>query len=178
MQKNFLLCAIAFSFWWGSSEHLSCACQDRNETSAIKANMHTFQTVLETYAVDWGGLYPQNAKALVEEAVAGKYWRDFNNPVNTKSGYGASYIDRKALLARWRNEKEKTKKRMLKSKFQWPKIVMGVQVADEQSQYQKLLPGVVIYDVNEDRTTYYIYSMNPDGRLMTDRGQPFVLSNS
>ena len=32
--------------------------------------------------------------------------------------------------------------------------------------------------VNEDRTTYYIYSMNPDGRLMADRGQPFVLSNS
>ncbi len=178
MQKYFLLCAIAFSFWWGSSQHLSCACQDRSKTSSIRANMHTFQTTLETYAVDWGGVYPRNAKALAKESTEGNYWKDFKNPVHTRSGYGYSYIDREELLVRLRSKKKKVRKRILTSKFQWPKVFMGVQIVKERSQGHKLLPGIVIYDVNEDRTTYFIYSMNPDGKLMTDRGQPFVLSNS
>ena len=32
--------------------------QDRAKISSVKANMHTVQTMLETYGVDWGGTYP------------------------------------------------------------------------------------------------------------------------
>ena len=54
--------------------------QDRAKVSSVKANMHTAQTQLETYAVDWGGLYPTGITALKTEADAKKYWKDIKNP--------------------------------------------------------------------------------------------------
>lgn len=54
--------------------------QDRAKISSVKANMHTAQTTLETYAVDWGGLYPTGVTALKTEADAKKYWKELKNP--------------------------------------------------------------------------------------------------
>ena len=69
--------------------------QDRAKLSSVKANMHTFQTMAETYAVDWGGVYPTNVAELKADAtVATKnYWKDFVNPFTNNSGVGASYMD-------------------------------------------------------------------------------------
>ena len=36
---------------------------------SVKANMHTLQTIVDTYAVDWGGVYPQDVTSLKAEAV-------------------------------------------------------------------------------------------------------------
>ncbi len=61
--------------------------QDRAKISSVKANMHTLQTQLETYSVDWNGLYPIDVGAsstggtgLYPEAVAKKYWKALKNP--------------------------------------------------------------------------------------------------
>lgn len=68
-------------------------------TRTPKANMHTFQTMVETYAVDWGGIYPPDVKALYLEAnqtdktKVYPYWKDFANPVLGTSGEGNSYQD-------------------------------------------------------------------------------------
>ena len=62
------------------------AAQDRAKLSSVKANMHTVQTMLETYAVDWGGIYanaattPAAALNLQNEAGSKNYWKDFKNP--------------------------------------------------------------------------------------------------
>lgn len=71
--------------------------QDRAKVSSVKANMHTFQTALETYAVDWGGVYPENVTELHTEAsaAANDYWKDFKNPFTNAEGNAAagSYTD-------------------------------------------------------------------------------------
>ena len=53
---------------------------------SIKSNMHTLQTLLETYAVDWGGEFPVDLKALETEAKMAKnpYWKEISDP-NGKS---------------------------------------------------------------------------------------------
>lgn len=69
--------------------------QDRAKISSVKANMHTWQTMAETYAVDWGGIYGGTVAAISTEAnTSGKaYWKDFSNPFLGTSGSGASYTN-------------------------------------------------------------------------------------
>jgi len=67
-----------------------------SKTSSVKANMHTFQTMVETYGVDHAGIYPPNVEALKFSATDtstenGTYWKDFTNPFSSNSGLGASY---------------------------------------------------------------------------------------
>ena len=74
--------------------------QDRAKVASVKSNMHTFQTMLETYAVDWGGNYAGNpasattgsATALVTEATAKKYFKSFKNPFTAKEGSDNAYM--------------------------------------------------------------------------------------
>ena|SRR3990167_2234921 len=65
--------------------------QDRAKISSIKANMHTVQTMLETYGVDWGGTYPTDVAQLVTESrtASNPYYKDFVNPF-TSQGMGAA----------------------------------------------------------------------------------------
>ncbi len=60
--------------------------------SSVKANMHTMQTIVETHAVDWGGVYPASTAAMRKEAknASNSYWKDFSNPLNYQ---GLSYLD-------------------------------------------------------------------------------------
>lgn len=55
--------------------------------SSLKENMHTFQTMLETYAVDHEGVYPQNISELIIEAKSskyGSYYKKIMNPLDAK----------------------------------------------------------------------------------------------
>ncbi len=54
--------------------------QDRAKISSVKSNMHTFQTMIETYGVDWGGQYPNSYVSIQTEAVAQDYNKDYSNP--------------------------------------------------------------------------------------------------
>lgn len=82
--------------------------QDRAKISSVKANMHTVQTMLETYGVDWGGTYPSTVgtgpapgSGLIGESLnaSNPYYKDFVNPFTsqgmgtTGSTPGSSLID-------------------------------------------------------------------------------------
>lgn len=54
--------------------------QTRARQSSTKANMHTLQTLIETYAVDTGGRYPETLEILKAEVEANDYWKDYSNP--------------------------------------------------------------------------------------------------
>lgn len=56
--------------------------QDRAKVASVKANMHTFQTALETYAVDWGGQYPTTVALAKQQAELDGYWKEFVNPID------------------------------------------------------------------------------------------------
>lgn len=50
------------------------------KTRKVKANTYTIQVMLETYAVEWQGVYPQNIKELEIDAKKNHYWKDLVNP--------------------------------------------------------------------------------------------------
>lgn len=59
--------------------------QDRAKISSTKANLHTLQTSLETYSVDWSGLYPDvtgttSTYGLLKESTDKKYYKELKNP--------------------------------------------------------------------------------------------------
>lgn len=58
---------------------------------AVKANMYTLQTALETYAIDHGQ-YPHTLKEL-QAAGAGEYWKDLMNPYTQGQGIGNAVIE-------------------------------------------------------------------------------------
>ena len=62
--------------------------QDRAKLASVKSNMHTFQTILETYSVDASGNYPADYDDAYTSAKKGNntYWKDFKNPFSNKSG--------------------------------------------------------------------------------------------
>ncbi|MEK7433915.1 MAG: hypothetical protein AABZ74_12330 [Cyanobacteriota bacterium] len=66
-----------------------------NKEVYVKSNMHKFQTILETYAVDANGNYPKNVEELHKFASTGnnQYWKDFRNPFNNQIGKEKSYDD-------------------------------------------------------------------------------------
>jgi len=68
--------------------------------SATKGNMHTVETMLETYATDWNGVYPESLKTLEQEAKQNKnpYWKDMVNPWTGKSGSQNTLANHKDLL--------------------------------------------------------------------------------
>lgn len=54
--------------------------ETRAKISSVKANMHSFQTMLETYAVDNNGFYPKDTKELELNAKKNNYWKELKNP--------------------------------------------------------------------------------------------------
>lgn len=67
----------------------------RDKRSSVKANMHDFRTMLETYAVDHGGQYPMSLEALKHESQndGAPYWKEFSNPITGYQGSGKAYGD-------------------------------------------------------------------------------------
>ncbi|RYX78264.1 hypothetical protein EON71_01230, partial [bacterium] len=45
--------------------------------------MYKFQTMLNVYAVDWSGQYPDNVEILFKEANEKQYWKELQNPFMT-----------------------------------------------------------------------------------------------
>ena len=50
------------------------------KNSAVKANMHTVQMLVETFAVDNGGFYPKDLGTLEAEGTKNNYWKVLENP--------------------------------------------------------------------------------------------------
>lgn len=61
----------------------------RAQSSSVKANAHTLQTIVETFGVDHSGLYPEDMTSLLKAAKGeNTYWKDFKNPLTQQSGIG------------------------------------------------------------------------------------------
>ena len=148
------------------------------EISTTKMNMHTLQTMLETYAVDWGGIYPENVNALKSEAVAERYWQNVENPypVTTyRSGISAVLADKtKFDFKHNRFFKDRIKN---SSKWNWENF--STEYERPKSQYK----GFIIYFpvrhiLEKDITKYYIYATDDHGMLFEHNdGVPYCLSN-
>lgn len=127
--------------------------QQKAKISSVKANMHTIQTMVETYAVDWGGTYAPNMAALQKEAKKQgmSYWKDFTNPFTGKTGVAqnGSVID----YSLYKNAKS-------------PKDFAGLVLYEPLMEpKQKQIVG------------YKIYGCDQDGKLIMTQGQTFYLTN-
>ena len=124
--------------------------QDRAKISSVKANMHTLQTIAETYAVDWGGVYAVNTSAMQTEGKSAgrEYWKDFNNPFSGRKGSGSSYTD-----------------------------ITTVPTAVASGSAGLTLYNPMTNGTNPV-TRYFIYGLDKQGLPVQDKGQQFVLTNS
>jgi len=138
--------------------------QDRAKIASVKSNMHVFRTVLETYAVDYAGLYPVDVATLrnvAESSPQGAYWKELANPFTQVSGEAEAY----ATLS---------------------------SPADITGQQAEILPGVVGYLRNADAdpladpdpagnnqaNPYALYGGSKyPGQAILEKGEPFILSN-
>ncbi|MEZ0375069.1 MAG: type II secretion system protein [Candidatus Sericytochromatia bacterium] len=129
--------------------------QDRAKLSSVKANMHTLQTIVETYAVDWGGVYAANVAGLKTEAtvVGREYWKDFSNPFTGTSGLGASYNDDSIAT-----------------------ITAAGATGLTSTSAGLTLYGPVVTGTSV--TKYYVYGLDKAGLAIRDKGANFTLSNS
>ncbi|MEZ0371941.1 MAG: type IV pilin protein [Candidatus Sericytochromatia bacterium] len=130
--------------------------QDRAKISSVKANMHTLQTIVETYAVDWGGVYAPSVAGLKAEAtIAGReYWKEFSNPFSGQSGSGKSYTDAPAAVDATTG------------------TATGMASANAGlTLYNQISTGSAI-------TKYYVYGLDKAGISIRDKGANFTLSNS
>lgn len=134
------------------------SCGDyRAPVSSVKANMHTFQTRLEIYAIDWNGYYPKNIKELKEEATKKEYWKEVKNPFQ---GSNKTFLDLPYFNK---------------------KIDCLYSLKEEEVSFEA---GVVIYNPIIDKemkiTKYYLYGtylLNNKSKLIEDKGQIFYLTN-
>ena len=155
------------------------ACSCGAKVSSIKANMHTLQTAVETYAVDWNGRYPGSVQELMLEAKAKAYWKEFHNPYSAEVGLSLSFDD---LNSR---RKGKQKNYYLSKTIRF--YVLGIPVEFEGGPFFIPLaavpsshtknPGMVIYE-HLPNNHYGIYGLDKTGEFIQDKGQNFVLSNS
>lgn len=65
------------------------------QNRVVWANMNSIQTIAETYAVDSGGIYPQNLKQMYQAATQAKqaYWQDMLNPFTGQKGLNGALLD-------------------------------------------------------------------------------------
>ena len=126
---------------------------DRAKLSSVKANMHQIQTMLETYAIDYEGFYPNNLSELYKEANIKKYWNDFNNPFS-----GSKDMDQA-----------------------WMSLVPVKPINQKTGITENVVPGAVVYDPINDKgkiTVYYIYGASKtENILILDKDKVYYLSN-
>lgn len=70
--------------------------QNRAREAATRTNMHQLQTVVELYAVDHDGIYPERIEALNADPVTDL--RKLRNPFDQTEGLGKAYDNEDAAL--------------------------------------------------------------------------------
>ena len=153
------------------SSAMACDC---GKISSVKANMHTLQTMVETYAIYSNGVYPSSLTQLKQDAKRPglEYWKDFNNPYSRLSGEGLSYALMPADL------------KPLMPKAPDPdglyRPYWNILWIRFYPVYSFELPegsGLVLYE-RVNATQYFIYGLDHRGQIITDKSWLFFLSNS
>jgi hypothetical protein len=128
--------------------------QSNSPDNTLSRNMSAFQILLETYSVDWGGLYPKNIDELTISANQGNY--------NTLSQiFDAYHPDIKRPQTFLEYDK-------------YEKIKNIVRKDD--------LKGLILFKTGGELapaylTRYWIYGLNDLGELLTRNGSILYLSN-
>lgn len=130
--------------------------QDRAKLSSVKANMHTVQTMVETYAVDWGGVYgltiggATGIGAEAVDATKNPYWKNITNPFTSATTTNTATAV----------------------------TITGV-IKDSAPPSVAADSGVVGYvRPATDPTRYFIYGGDKKGNPIQDKGNAFILTNS
>lgn len=151
--------------------------------SSVKANMHTFQTLVEIYATEHKGLYPPTATHLRAVATdksfpSNPYWKNFYNPMTHQLGYGHSYSDisvegleRLEQHSPFSKQTPKDIRRFAKSLC---RELVGIRLCLPAQQTVYL--GQVLY-FRPHPHHYLIYGVDEANHLMRDRNSTFILSN-
>lgn len=130
--------------------------QERAKESMVKANMHTLQTVVETYAIDNEGSYI-DLGLLQKEATAKAYWKPLKNPFTSKTALGS-----KGSVMTMKDYKAyKGKKADLKG------IVVFEALKCSYSNVSK----------KNSCLSYKIYGLDKNGEMIKNAGKLFYLSN-
>jgi type II secretion system protein G len=133
--------------------------QDRAKLSSVKANMHTVQTMAETYAVDWGGVYAETLDVLRVEATGtgastntNIYWKNLTNPFTSAATTDAATTG----------------------------VVVDLAAAPAAGDVIGGATGgeVGYYVLDNEVTTYSIYAGDKKGITLQDKGKVFFLTNS
>lgn len=114
------------------------AAQDRAKQASVKANIKVLQIVAETYAVDWGGLYP----GTIPQMTGTINYKNFTNPYTNQAG--VSGTDGKGA---WRTNDEGSANSADNS------------LLDFEGEDGKPTPGLVMYiglDNNQNATTRFL----------------------
>lgn len=148
---------------------------DGVRVSSVMANMHTFQTALETFAVDYKGTYPVNALLLQQEGEKSGYWKNFRNPIIGKYGYGLSFSDIS------KNQLREMKKNgpgdyFARVERRYDLDFLGVRILSLENKSSGFAGKVLYRRVSSNK--YVLYGSYTEGhKLIFDRNRPLVLSN-
>lgn len=142
--------------------------QDRAKIASLKSNMRTFQTMLEVYGVDYGGMYPYAMEELSAEAVSKNYAKSYKNPFtvvnllvsNTTVGSSlAEVITGASVPTSW------TETGVATINGNPGTTCMG------QVIYRRPLPS-------QAYTKYTLYGIGKSGEFVTYEGSIFSISNN
>ncbi len=168
LRKFACVTALVFIGFLIIPNYISGTCES---AGAVKANMYMLQMLVETYAIDNAGIYPESASHLKKTAIAQGYWRKVINPFTGEEGtHGDVFIDvsdQEFLLAIEGNRKTTI-----------PKIreFFGIRLNNGYSE--KSWKGKVIYQKLASNR-YAIYGVgHRESQLLQDRGIPFILTNA
>jgi type II secretion system protein G len=131
--------------------------QDRAKLSSVKANMHTVQTMAETYAVDWGGVYAESMTILQTEATdtnKNPYWKNITNPFTSASTTNTTITGAIVNLG-----------------TEPPNAGGDIGLAATGGEVGYYVPAT-------NRTAYGIYGGDKKGNAIEDKGKVFFLTNS
>jgi len=119
---------------------------------AVKRQMIELQTLLETYAVDAGGLYPQNREQLKQQALSGQYWKELDLP---------SCQD----YFLWQGIENQLKGKVPAKRKTFLEVSDPIQAC------------AIRYLPADNFSGYFIYGYGPEQTRIKDKGQDFFLSN-
>lgn len=155
-----ILVAIALPNFMGA--------QERAKLASLKSNMRTFQTMLEVYGVDYGGMYPRTMTELSTEAISKNYAKSYKNPFtsvtllvsNTTVGSSlAEVITGSSVPTSWT--------------YTGVATINGSPGTSCVGQviYRRPLPS-------ESYTKYTLYGIGKSGEFVTHEGSIFSISNN
>ena len=154
-----LLLPILFLFW---VRVFPC---ERAKPATVKANMHSFKTMVETYAMHHG-VYPENVRTLQKAAKSGDYWNSFPNPMSLyQRGYGKSYLDLTPDML------DSERQELITPRSQY---FLGLRVIPSTITDYRPHEGLVLYQYLSE-ASYRIYATGKDGILIHTDKKPFYL---